>query len=58
MSIEVTKERLGALGLYEGKITVESSNVYDNEIVVRIPFGDGKRAKELAESAYDNLLLL
>ena len=58
MSIEITKDRMYALAIYEGTITVESANGYDNELVIRIPYGDGRKARELAESTYNNLCLL
>ena len=56
MSIEITEARMHALGIHNGTITVESENGWYNEIVIRIPFGDGYKAKERAESVY-NLLM-
>jgi len=53
MALEMTRNRLKHLAKFNGEITIEGE--YQNEIVVRISFGDGTTSI-YAEKIYNNLL--
>lgn len=53
MSLEMTRNRLSNLAMYEGEITIEGE--HQNEIVIRIPFGEYNEGAPEAESAYNAL---
>lgn len=53
MALEMTRNRMKRLGEHIGEITIEGER--QNEIVVRIPFGDDDNASYVAEKVYNNL---
>lgn len=53
MPIEMTRNRLKNLAIYEGEITIEGE--HQNEIVIRIPFGEYNEGAPEAEGAYNAL---
>lgn len=53
MPIEMTRNRLKNLAKHEGEITIEGE--HQNEIVIRIPFGEYDEGKQETENAYNAL---
>lgn len=54
MALEMTRNRMQILGEHIGEITIEGE--HQNEIIVRIPFGDAANASWAAEKIYNSLL--
>lgn len=54
MALEMTENRMKKLARYRGEITTEGE--HQNEIVVRISFGDSNNARYAAEDVYNTLL--
>lgn len=54
MPLEATRNRLSSLAAYPGEITIEGE--HQNEIVIRLPFGEYDEGAPEAEAAYNALL--